>query len=125
VDSDYRYTMVDPRTIEGLLSLGNIDLYSRPRVDNGDGTYSTVRSIGIGDEYGREILIPTVSDDGRIMSNDDAIRNYYETGRHLGIFNSPEAADAYAARLHDLQEQYYSNPKEEDALGFFKDLLGL
>ena len=122
MDSNYRYSMIDPRTIDGLIALGNIDLYSRPRVDNGDGTYSTVRSMSFGDEDGREILIPTVSDDGRIMSDDEAINNYYQTGKHLGIFNSPDAATAYAERLHDLQEQYYREPKKEK--GFFESLLG-
>jgi len=122
LDSNYRYTMIDPRTIDGLMTLGNIDLYSRPRVDNGDGTYSTVRSMSFGDENGREILIPTVSDDGRIMSDDEAINNYYQTGKHLGIFNSPEAATAYAERLHELQEQYYKDPEQDK--GFFARLLG-
>lgn len=122
MDSNYRYTMIDPRTIDGLMTLGNIDLYSRPRVDNGDGTYSTVRSMSFGDENGREILIPTVSDDGRIMSDDEAINNYYQTGKHLGIFNSPEAATAYAERLHELQEQYYKDPEQDK--GFFARLLG-
>ena len=122
MDSNYRYTMIDPRTVDGLITLGNIDLYSRPRVDNGDGTYSTVRSMSFGDENGREILIPTVSDDGRIMSDDEAINNYYQTGKHLGIFNSPDAATAYAERLHELQEQYYKDPEQDK--GFFARLLG-
>ena len=123
MDGDYRYTMIDPRTIEGLLSLGNIDLYSKPRVDNGDGTYSTVRSMSFGDDQGREILIPTVSDDGRIMSADEAVQNYFDTGKHLGIFNSPEAATAYAERLHDLQEQYYRQDEPGGFASLFKGLL--
>lgn len=124
MDGNYRYTMVDPETIAGLLAIGNIDLYSRPRVDNGDGTYSTIRSMSFGDENGREILIPTVSDDGRIMSDDEAINNYYQTGKHLGIFNNPDNATAYAERLHDLQEQYYDNVQQSPIISFVKGLLG-
>ena len=46
-----------------------------------------------------KILIPTVGDDGKIMSNRDAISQYRATGQHLGIFNTPDAATAYALRL--------------------------
>jgi hypothetical protein len=127
MDSSYRYSMMPPESIAGLLELGNIDLYTRPRVQNDDGSYSTVRSMSFGDENGREILIPTVSDDGYIMSDNDAINRYYQTGKHLGIFNSPDAATAYAERLHELQEQYYNQKRDEtdtSVIGFIKGLLG-
>lgn len=83
----------------GLLRPGNINLASRPVVRNTDGTTSTVRSMSF-EENGREILVPTVSDDGRIMSNDEAITNYRKTGKHLGIFSGVPEANYYAERLH-------------------------
>jgi len=56
---------------------------------------------------GREVLLPTVSDDGRIMSDDEAIDLYRRTGRNLGAFDSPDHATAYAQSLHSAQERQY------------------
>lgn len=91
---------------DGLLEPGNIDIYNRPKVKNADGSISTVRSISANFD-GREYLIPTVSDDGRILSDEDAISTFQKTGRHLGAFDTPEHATAYAESLHNQQEQYY------------------
>lgn len=96
------------RSTAGLRAEGNIDLHSRPRVKNADGTISTVRTISIGTDEG-EVLIPTVSDDGRVMSNDEAIQQYRQSGRHLGIFDTPDNATAYAHSLHDEQDREYSD----------------
>src|SRR4051812_41296453 len=81
---------------------GNIDLSTRPRVKNPDGTTSTVRSISI-NEDGHEILIPTVSDDGRVLSNDDAIDLYHRSGKHLGMFKSAADATAAAQKIHESE----------------------
>jgi len=89
-----------------MLQEGNIDLTARPVVKNEDGSISTVRSISIGIGDG-EVLIPTVSDDGRLLNNDEAIMQFLSTGKHLGVFANAEAATEYAKRLHDEQEKRY------------------
>jgi hypothetical protein len=93
----------------GLVELGNIDLARRPVVKNADGSVSTVRSLGVNVD-GREVLIPTVSDDGRIMTDKEAVETYRQTGKHLGKFDTPENSTAYAEKLHESQAQRYASP---------------
>ena len=91
----------------GLLEPGNIDLGKRPVVRNPDGTISTVRSMSVGFD-GKHYLIPTVAADGRgILSDQDAIEQFRQSGQHLGVFNSPDAATAYSQRLHNMQADEY------------------
>ena len=81
----------------GMTDLGNINLANRPSING-----STVRSISFEDN-GQEILVPTVVE-GKIVSDDEAIENYYRTGKHLGKFSSPEEATNYASGLHNDYE---------------------
>lgn len=93
----------------GLIEKGNINLDTRPTVKNADGSISTVRSMSF-EEDGVEVLIPTVSPTGKIMSDDQAIDFYERTGQHLGKFSSPEAATVFAGNLHNQQASQYVAP---------------
>lgn len=92
---------------EGLLVPGNINIHRRPVVKNADGSISTVRSMTITDDSGRAILIPSVIAARGIVSPEEARKYYEQTGEHLGIFDNPDNADAYAQSLHEQQAGEY------------------
>ena len=85
---------------------GNIDLTKRPVVHNPDGSISTVKSMSV-NFGGPEILIPMVSPDGRVLTEDQAVEMYRRTGQHLGMFANPESATAFAESLHNDQAIMY------------------
>lgn len=84
----------------GVYEPGNVDLYAQPSVPNPNGGRSTVNSFSVNFD-GREYLLPTVTPDGRLLSEPDAIREFQRTGRHLGVFDTPRNASSYARQLHE------------------------
>ena len=90
----------------GQIVPGNIDLNNRPVVHNPDGSISTVRTIGV-NFGGKEYVIPTVADNGTIMSDKAAIKQFIQTGRHFGAFTDPESATNFAVQLHNDQAARY------------------
>lgn len=101
-------TMATQAPTSAMKQSGNIDLNNRPVVKNADGSISTVRSMSIGTPEG-EVLIPTISPDGRVLSENEAIDLFRKTGKHLGIFNTPGQATEYAKQLSSRQGQTYGN----------------
>jgi hypothetical protein len=108
----------------------------KPAIDNGDGTFSTERTIGI-EADGRHLNIPTIVR-GRRVSDDEAIAAW-ERGENpeVGSFASREEADAAAPARSDAigrsrpnvsRETYPSGPIVEperpSITGFIRHLLG-
>jgi hypothetical protein len=91
-----------------LIELGSIDIHSRPVVQNPNGKVSTLRSASFNID-GKEVVLATVTDHGRILDERaqgraEIIGDYLRTGKHLGTFDSPDDATAYAQSLHEQQK---------------------
>lgn len=93
---------------DGIVTPGNIDLANRPVVTLPDGSIATVRSMSFENNAGNEVLVPTVSPQGEMLTDQQAKELYGTTGQHLGIFDNPTNADKYAEALHQAQENYYA-----------------
>jgi hypothetical protein len=91
----------------GLLQRGNLNPYERQIMHNipgpegsGQGGISTLRTTILGTDKGF-LLLPSVTPDGRLLNSTQEIMDQYRrTGQHLGIFDSPQNADAYDRMLH-------------------------
>jgi len=102
----------DAKLPQGMLEKGNIDLNNRPMVKNPDGSISTVLSMSANFD-GKEYLIPMVSDEGKILTEDQAIDYFKKTKKHLGVFNNPDSATRYAQQLHKEQEKQYVGTEQD------------
>lgn len=90
-----------------MIKPGNINLTKRPVVHHSSGSVSTLYSgsfpyselTGNPKDKG-EVLVPFVSQDGKMMTEQQATDYARKTGQILGVFRTPEAADRYAEMLH-------------------------
>jgi hypothetical protein len=80
------------------------------RVENPDGTISTIKTISFNDGTG-EILIPTIVKN-KELSEEEAIDYYYKSGESFGTFKSVEDANRMAEYLHLLHAQRLENEKQ-------------
>src|SRR5262245_5195420 len=122
-------TSEDAKKPLGQIEKGHIDLTKQPEVKNPDGSISTVRSITV-EMDGQHIILPTVHPDGHIMGQAEAIGRYLDTGKHLGKFDTQEAADLQAQAIHE-QEAERIRPKTtfgqvyDTIIGALQSLKGL
>jgi hypothetical protein len=101
---------------KGLVEPGNLPIWTRPTVQNADGSHSSEYSVSYTDDKGREVLVPTVVNGKFLTANGQkppegsleekamfqrAWQHYLQTGENLGKFDNPNDADTYANALHN------------------------
>lgn len=96
---------IDKR-LGGQFGKGNIDLNGQGVYVWPSGDYSSLESITI-ESDGKPTLIPTIRQDGTRMTPQEAVKEYNQTGKHLGRFDSEEEASAYAIELERRQQAFY------------------
>jgi hypothetical protein len=92
---ELKYGAVEPPTI---------DLKNRPEHRMPDGSVATVRSMGI-EHDGKHALLPTISHEGKIWSDDEAFDNYMKTNEHMGLYPDDETTDKAGELIHQDQAQ--------------------
>lgn len=96
---------------EGLIEKGNINLNNQTVHINKDGSISSVKSKSFNFD-GAEVLLDMVDQNGTVLTDKKAIKQYRATGKHLGKFSSVTAADKFAEQLHQQQAVQYPAPEE-------------
>jgi SET domain len=111
-----------------MLAEPDYDIYKAPKQGNYllpdiNRPYYTDEQGGNRSEYkmgfninGKETLLPTVVG-GRQLTPEEAINRYYQTGLHMGQYNTPEEAE-YAARLRTAKYNMLQDPVRFNASMF-------
>ena len=74
---------------------------------NPDDSISTVLSITVG--FGdKTYVLPRVVG-GKVVSNQEAIDHFRQTGEHLGAYDKQKDAEDYSQRLHEEQAKEYKD----------------
>lgn len=106
-DPKGKMTVGQPEVLKyGALEAPTLDLTHRPYVtnyvDSDEGDYSTVRSMG-NEIDGKEVLYPSVSEDGWIMNRPEAEAEYKRTGKHMGVYPDWQSSDRAGEKIHEEQ----------------------
>ena len=126
-------TMAAPNP-KGLQEPGNLSIWSRPTVQNSNGSHSSEYSTSFQDENGKEVLVPSVVGGKFLTPTGEkppegspeekemfkrAWQHYGQTGENLGKFDTPENADVYSEQLHNRPSArpQMGNPPEMAAPG--------
>ena len=102
-------------SLPGAPGIGPLPPFQAQQYGEPLGAISTTFSKSFNDGPGREVLLPTVIS-GKFMTDDEALARYRKTGQHLGVFDTPENADAYATQLHNDQWRFAQMSKLAKAL---------
>src|SRR3954470_9925760 len=100
----------------GILEVGNVNLIDRPKFPTPDKGYQTVFTMTAGVDGGKVALLPRVIE-GKMHTPKEAFEHFKNTGEHMGIFSSREAADKFDEQLHQDMGWIGSKNKWDDTTG--------
>lgn len=96
-----------PKKDSGLVYPSNTDVSKRKPFKNSDGSVSTVRSFSIGTDRGEVLLSGMKARRGQVypQSQNEAIKDYKRTGKHLGVYKDPSYATEAGISLHNREQK--------------------
>jgi hypothetical protein len=93
-------------------SEGNIDVSSRKTIKLSNGEVELFKPMAFRNA-GKVIVVPTITEGGKLLTESGAINKYFETGMHLGIFDDMSEAKVRIEQLE--KERFKDTPKENTA----------
>lgn len=114
----------------GAIVAPNLDPMRRPDVlrapdpnDPGE-RHSSLLSGSFGTDRG-EVLVPGVTEDGRILPESALEDSFARTGKHLGIYSSPAMADQAAEAMHRYGAEQMESPSYRPTMWTREDTPGV
>jgi hypothetical protein len=92
-----------PVPTRGLLEPGNLDPFRKYAMGTAVPPERRTMTIEI---EGRTLLLSTISDTGKLLTNMEALAEFRKSGKHLGIFADVDAAEAAAAAIAAQQRAF-------------------
>lgn len=109
------YSIPEDPAPEGLAVPGNVDMAARKVFVGEDRKAKILMPITVPVVGGQYAVVPSVDEDGTVLTKYQAISKYMETKQHLGVFETEEAARDYAGKIQSSQMwqgtiDYYKKP---------------
>lgn len=109
------YSIPEDPAPEGLTVPGNMDIAKRKVFVGEDRKAKILMPITVPVGGGQYAVVPSVGEDGTVLTKDQAIEKYMETKQHLGVFETEAAARDYEGKVQSSSMwkdtiAYYRNP---------------
>lgn len=109
------YSIPEDPAPEGLAVPGNVNMAARKVFVGEDRKAKILMPITVPVVGGQYAVVPSVDEDGTVLTKYQAISKYMETKQHLGVFETEEAARDYAGKIQSSQMwqgtiDYYKKP---------------
>jgi len=89
---------------------GNIDTSSRKPIVLSNGEIGLFKPMAFRNA-GKVIVVPTITDGGKLLTESGAINKYFETGMHLGVFDNMSDAKIH---IEELEKELLKNTSKDN-----------